>query len=304
MHEIPLDSAAEVLPPAYREALSLIGPKHLTDISELRLRTGRAFSALCPDGEIKVIGMDGEEIIASRDDILYVMDRATRSSVHSYQNSIKNGFVTIQGGHRVGICGTAVINNGNVEGFRDFSSLAIRVAKEIKGAAARVLDEMEEVDGICGTLIVSPPGGGKTTLLRDMIRILSKKYRVGVADERSELAGTFRGGPQFDLGEKCDVVDSCPKALAIMLLLRAMNPEIIAVDEITAKEDADALLGALHCGVTLLATAHADNVRDLDGKPMYRALLASGAFKNLIFIRRKGKERLYELVKVKEGQYV
>ncbi|MCX7615673.1 MAG: ATPase, T2SS/T4P/T4SS family, partial [Clostridiales bacterium] len=233
-------------------------------------------------------------------DTLYVLDRATQSSVHSYLNSLKNGFVTIAGGHRIGICGSAVMKDGEISSFRDFSSLSIRVAKEVKGISDELVSVIMNAGAFNGTLIISPPGGGKTTLLRDMIRILSETYRIGVADERSELAGVYRGNAQFDLGVKTDVIDSCPKNVSIMMLLRGMNPEIIAVDEITKQEDADALLSAHHCGVSLLATAHAENIRDIKEKPMYRSLIELDAFRNIVFIRKQGGERKYELVRVGE----
>ena len=139
--------------------------------------------------------------------------------------------------------------------------------------------------------------------MRDMIRVLSETYRVGVADERSELAGVFRGNAQFDLGTKTDVIDACPKSVSVMMLLRGMNPEIIAVDEITVKEDADALRSALHCGVSLLATAHAESLRDIREKPMYRALIDCGAFQNLVLIRKQNGEHNYELIRLKEAEH-
>ncbi len=298
-----LKSASDVLPPAYRIALETLGAKTRCDISELRLRTGRSFSALCSGGEMPVCARDGRALPVTKEDILYVLDRATQSSIHSYANTLKNGFVTISGGHRIGICGSAIVKDGEVVGFKDYSSLSIRVAKEIKGISEELVRQIRNGGEFRGTLIASMPGVGKTTLLRDMIRVLSKTYRVGVADERSELAGTFRGRPQFDLGEQTDVIDSCPKDVAIMILIRTMNPQIVALDEITMKEDTQALLGALNCGVIPLATAHAEDIRDVREKPMYRTLIESGAFRNLVFIRRSGDERQYELFRLKEGDY-
>lgn len=216
----------------------------------------------------------------TRDELNEVINSASRYSPWA-TTSISQGYVTAPGGHRIGLCGEVVCKNGRIEGIRDITSLCIRVARDFPGIASRA-------DSLYGSiLIIGPPGWGKTTLLRDFIRRISKKETIAVVDERGEL---FPNG--FDRGECTDVLTGCPKAEGINMVLRTMGPRCIAVDEITEDADARAIIHAANCGVRLLATAHAGCRKDLERRPVYRQLLEHRVFD---FVITLGKDRFYRI---------
>lgn len=204
----------------------------------------------------------------------------------------------MRGGFRVGLCGSAVVKDGEVTNLKQISSAVIRISREQKGIAQAVAPRLFRDGRFVSTLLLSPPGGGKTTLLRDLVRQLSQgegvpPQRITLIDEREEIAVMYRGQPQMDVGPRTDVLSGCPKALAISMALRAMNPQIIAVDEITVREDLRAISQAAGCGVALLATIHAANVEELQAKPLYQELMAGRVFRQAVLIRTGPEGRLY-----------
>ena len=280
----------------YEKALELLPRRLLTECScipaseaeEFRLRAGRKAAVLIGGKEIPI-----SDVLTETRDIDWVIERATNASVHTAQSSIAKGFINCSGGIRIGLCGTGIIDDGKVTGMRGICSLAIRIPHEIRGCGQAAIDRIKAEP--CGSvLILSPPGYGKTTFLRECIRQLSDSgKRVSVADERGELAAVHRGAPQFDLGNASDIMSGVPKAQAVMMLLRAMNPQIIAMDEISSPEDVEAAETASGCGVRLIATAHAADKSELCSRPVYRRLLELGVFKNAVVIENRCGKRSY-----------
>ena len=280
----------------YEKALELLPRRLLTECSgiaaseaeEFRLRAGRRTTLLIRGTETPI-----SSVPVDTNDIECVIERATNASVHTVQSCIAKGFINCSGGIRIGLCGTGIIDDGKVAGMRGISSIAIRIPHEIRGCGQAAIDRVKAE--LCGSvLILSPPGYGKTTFLRECIRQLSESgKRVSVADERGELAAVHRGVPQFDLGNASDIMSGVPKAQAVMMLLRAMNPQIIAMDEISSPEDVEAAETASGCGVRLIATAHAADKSELNRRPVYRSLLELGVFKNTVVIDNRCGKRSY-----------
>ena len=290
--------AAALLPSRLRQAAARMGREEQCRAEELRLRNGCPITVSGPEGERVIPGC--EQLPLTERDLSQVLEIATQASVHAVLEQVRNGFVTVRGGHRIGICGSGVVRDGEVCNLRRISSLSIRVARSVPGISAGILGMLQS------TLILSPPGGGKTTLLRDIIRAVSDgdgiaPMRVGIADERGELAAMYDGLPQLDVGRRTDVLDGCPKGTALLMLLRGMNPQVLAADEITAPADCTALEAAANCGVTLLATAHASGTEDLSSRPLYRRLLEAGIFRRIVLIRGGGRRRTYQVKRLEGG---
>ena len=227
-------------------------------------------------------------------------------SLYAFEEEIRQGYLTVQGGPRVGVSGTVAMEGGKVRTLSQISSLNIRLAHQIRGCADLCMPWIRDAEGIHHTLIVSPPRGGKTTLLRDAIRQLSNGERgfpgctVGVVDERSELAGCYRGIPQNDLGIRTDVLDACPKAEGMMMLVRSMSPQVVAVDELGNCEDIHAIETVIHCGCRLLATMHGNALEDIRRKPLMERLWGEQIFERFLVLR--GGDRAGEILGIYDGR--
>ena len=256
---------------------------------ELRLRRGRRATALV-DGAERIIS----DHAVTEKDITALLERVTGASLHTVIGELKNGYINC-GGLRVGVCGTAVIKDGEVSGFRDFSSMNIRIPALFTGDMEAAWAELRRAKG-ASVLLISPPGGGKTTALRELIRRTADTMtRVAVVDERGELTAAGDGERGFDLGAHSDVMTGVKKSRAALMLLRAMNPDMIAVDEITERADADAMREITGCGVALYATAHAARLEELSRRALYRELLDEHIFQYVMEISGTGRARRYTL---------
>lgn len=265
------------------------------EVEELRLRAGYPPSVRAA-GEERALDLAP----VTAQELREVLSRAARYSVHSYAESLRHGFVTLAGGHRLGVCGTAAEENGQVIGVRGLSSVNLRIARQITGVAAQIAPWIGNGPPQ-SVLLLSPPGLGKTTLLREWVRLVSDKgYSVAVADERSEIAALSDGVPQFAVGRCTDVLENCSKKQAALMLLKTMSPALLAFDEITAPEDVEAVSLCAHCGTAVIASAHAANVDDLRRRPVYRALLKLNVFQRAVVIERKGKEQCYRMERLEE----
>ena len=289
------------MPRELRNCLRELTGDERAQVEEIRLRVGRPLAVLSGGAETEI---GREEIGAAH--INALLEIATAASPYSAADALRSGYITARGGFRIGLGGSVATENGRVRSWREFSSAAVRVSREIVGCADGVMGELAEKKYTQPLLIISPPGCGKTTLLRDIARQLSDgggasgaaPRRVGLCDERSEIAAMYGGRAQFDVGRHTDVIDACPKAEAAMMLLRAMNPEVIVMDEVTAAEDVGAIERAVNCGVGIVATAHAESADDLRSRALYRRLLDTGVFRRAVLIRRGRTERKYEAVRL------
>jgi len=226
----------------------------------------------------------------TRREIQETMEFVGKYSLYAYEEELKQGYLTLQGGHRVGVAGKVVLEGDKVKSIRYISCLNIRLSHQIVGCGDAVLPFIYDASGVRHTLIISPPRCGKTTLLRDVIRQISngsrglKGYTVGVVDERSEICGCYLGVPGNDVGIRTDVMDACPKAEGMMMMVRSMAPEVLAVDEIGRYEDIHAIETALFCGCRLLATVHGSSLSDIQSKPLFQRLMEEKVFERYIIL--------------------
>lgn len=265
-----------VLPHAIQKCIS---PCMDTASEEIRLRIGQA-PHIVSNGDERPVS---SSIRVNTEDLQYVLSAASSASLYAVNDKLREGFITLPKGHRLGICGEAVTEHDAVKTIRNISSINIRIAHERQGIGFQPRNH---------TLIIGPPGSGKTTLLRDCIRRLSdsSRERVCILDERGEIAACRNGVPQFDIGQRTDVLCGCKKQTGMLMLLRSMSPQWLAMDEITKSEDVEAVIHASYCGVKLLATAHADSLSDFRRRPIYRQLAEANIFENLVFLTRDHKQ--------------
>ena len=271
--------ALNFCPQAVQNRISGFPQEFLDELEEIRFRNGQPLTVLRKGREQALSGISVDAGMLQE-----ILDRASHHSAYASQEMLKNGFLTVEGGHRLGICGRGVYRDRELYTLREISSVNLRIAREIPGAADSAVGYLWTHP--FSTLILGPPGRGKTTLLRDLIRQLSDRFswRISLSDERCEIAACRNGIPQLSVGSHTDILSGIRKAESIEILLRTMNPQWIALDEITAASDVEEICRASYCGVRFLATAHAAGLLELETRPVYRELLKNRIFENMICI--------------------
>lgn len=268
---------------------SLIGEENLNKVQEIRLRVNKPLMLEMEQKE-KVFNYN-----VSSEEIDIILRRMSNYSIYAYDEEIKRGYITVKGGHRIGICGKCIIENGKIKTIKDISSLNIRISKELLGCSDSIVKYLVDKDEIVNTIVISPPKCGKTTLLRDIARNISDgmvKFslsgkKITVIDERSELAACYSGAPQLNLGIRTDVLDSCPKSEGIIIAIRSMAPEIIICDEIGTSRDTESIIAAMNSGVKVITTIHGYDISDLYNRPVFKELIDNKVFKRAIVMSHK-----------------
>lgn len=281
---------------------------NLMDFNEIRLRVGKPM-ILIKDMKEYYINKSGlvtdenEDIfIINENEIKETMEYISNYSLYAYEEEIKNGFITIEGGHRVGICGRAVLEGDKIKTIKNITFINIRIAHQIIDCSKNIMKYIYKNNcEIHNSLIISPPLYGKTTFLRDIIRNISdgcegyKGLNVAVSDERSEIAAAYFGKPQNNIGKRTDVMDAMPKKYGIMMLIRTMAPKVLAIDEIGTQDDIDAICYGINCGCSFVATIHGDSVKEIISKPFMKLLLEKKAFRRFFVINKYENYRRIEV---------
>lgn len=296
-----MEEVLQFLPEILREKIKQI---NINNIEEIRIRTAKPV-ILKNNTEEKLV-----DYITSSETVLQILQKICDNSLYSYQNQICEGFITIKKGHRVGITGNAVIKDGKVITLSYISSLNFRIARQILDCSNKALTYILNNNKVWNTLIVSPPGLGKTTLLKDIIRKISngipemnfKGITCGVVDERGEISATYKGISQNDLGIRTDVIDNIPKALGMKMLIRSMSPKVIIADEIGSKEDIEAIEYAVSSGVNGIFTAHGESLEQIKENPILNQLILKNYIdKILILDNQRNIHLVYDKINQREA---
>lgn len=288
------DQAISGLPPRLRGVLEKLPQSAKRSATEVRLRVDKPIMLVCPgqhwfvDQKSQMHNIPGGCFPVTPQEIADAILSICSYSVHSHQDEMRNGYISLRGGHRAGICGTAVLSDGRIQAIREVTSINLRIARDIRGAADEVMQHTfrQEMGGV---LIGGPPSSGKTTILRDLARQLAsgttgRYLKVAVVDERGELGAVYEGVPQNDLGPGCDILSGYPKGEGILTAIRTLSPQVIICDEIGGQEDVTGMLDGLRCGVRVVASAHAESLAELLEKKQITRLLLEGAFSTILML--------------------
>ncbi|WP_432627461.1 stage III sporulation protein AA [Brotaphodocola sp.] len=298
------ETLLKMFPEEIRKLLVPI-PRWFEQTQEIRLRAGGPL-LLQYGGKEYVVCSDGSGLgmelkcayQVSAKQIRETLEHMASYSLYAFEEEIRQGFLTLPGGHRIGIAGKTIVQSGEIRSMKFLSFLNIRLAHEVLGCADQVFPQLFERGQLCSVLILSPPRCGKTTLLRDIVRQISdgslqvNGMTVGLVDERSEIAACYQGVPQNDVGIRTDVLDACPKAHGMMMLIRTMAPQVVAVDEIGSRMDMEAVEYAMNCGCRVIATVHGNGMEDIRKKPVLDRMLREKWFDRYLILHRSMTEKM------------
>lgn len=298
------ESLLKMFPEEIRRLLVQI-PDWFEQTQEIRFRTGGPLLIrykgheyfLHSDGSGLGNKMEGAYLVSSKQ-IRETLEHMASYSLYAFEEEIRQGFLTLPGGHRVGIAGKTIVQDGEIKSMKFLSFLNIRLAHEVLGCADKVLPYLFDDGKICNVMILSPPRCGKTTLLRDLVRQISNGSRmaegmsVGLVDERSEIASCYQGAPQNDVGVRTDVLDACPKAHGMMMMIRTMSPQVVAVDEIGSRMDTEAVEYAMNCGCRVIATVHGNDMEEIRRKPVLDRMIREKWFERYLILDRAVSARV------------
>ena len=271
------ESLVKIFPKKLLEAME--GHVASAELQEIRIKINKPCIILNGINEVIL------DYITTKEDVKYIIQRVSNFSLYAYEEDIRQGFITIRGGHRVGLAGECVMENGYIKTIRNISSLNIRVCRQIIGCSKEVLKYILKDNEIQNTVIISPPKCGKTTMLRDIARNFSNmKKKVAIIDERSEIANCYLGVPQMDLGIRCDVLDNCLKSQGMMMAIRSLSPDVIICDEIGTKKDIEALSLAFNSGVKVIASIHGKSISDIYKRSVFKDLIINNILERAIVL--------------------
>ena len=293
------DEICKILPKEIGDVVN----KYLNDdvIQEIRIKVGKPIILNLSYGE-KIL-----EYKTKVEDLKFMMAKISNYSLYAFEEEIKQGYITLKGGLRIGLAGECVISNGEVRTIKNISSLNIRISREVVGSSDKVMKLITNNNRVYNTLIVSPPKCGKTTILRDIARNISNgMYKISlsgkkvvIVDERSEIAACYNGIPQMNVGIRADILDNCLKKSGMIMAIRSLSPEVLVCDEIGTKGDLEALNMAFNCGVNIIATVHGYDINDVYGRAVFKDLIDNCILERIILLsNRKGAGTIEKIYKV------
>ncbi len=295
-----LESLLSFLPERMKISVSRVSNDILNTLEEIRIRICQPVILLTNTQELFLKDASTNTFyVPGTEELKEILERITKSSFYAYLDDIKNGFVTVEGGHRIGICGRGVMDNGSIGNIKDISFLNIRIANEKKGISDRILPQILENGAVKNTLIISPPQAGKTTLLRDITRNISNTLqggKVSLIDERGEIAAIYNGIPQNDIGIRTDVLTGIPKSDGMILAIRSLSPTVLITDELGSCKEVDAVFTAINSGVKIITTVHGEDEMEIKKREDLKSLFQNRVFQKIIILNASKKDRIFKIM--------
>lgn len=293
------ETIEKILCTSLREWFKLLSVNQIEKLQEIRLRVNKPLMIRLNNKEYfltlanySLTEFSNNTYVVNERDIQETLEFISNYSLYAFEDELRNGYITVEGGHRVGLSGKVVVENGSIKTIKNISCINIRISHEIQGCADSVIPYLLDEESVHHTLIISPPRCGKTTLLRDIIRQLSNGiknngFTMGVVDERSEIGGCYRGIPQNDIGIRTDILDGCPKKEGMLMLIRTMAPQVIAVDEIGSSSDIEAIDYLINAGCKIICTVHGSSLKEIKAKPILEKLINKNIIERYIVLANK-----------------